>query len=35
MQAAFQRSFDAAVAKTVNLPASATVDDVGSLYLEA
>jgi ribonucleoside-diphosphate reductase alpha chain len=35
MQAAFQRSVDAAVAKTVNLPASATVDDVGSLYLQA
>jgi ribonucleoside-diphosphate reductase alpha chain len=35
MQAAFQRSVDAAVAKTVNLPASATVDDVWSLYLRA
>jgi ribonucleoside-diphosphate reductase alpha chain len=35
MQAAFQRSVDAAVAKTVNLPASATVDDVASLYLQA
>lgn len=35
MQAAVQRSVDAAVSKTVNLPASATVDDVRGVYLAA
>ncbi len=35
MQAAAQRQVDAAVAKTVNLPASATVEEVRALYLAA
>lgn len=35
MQSAVQRHVDAAVSKTVNLPADATVDDVRSLYLAA
>jgi len=35
MQAAVQRHVDAAVAKTVNLPASATVADVRAIYLGA
>lgn len=35
MQAAVQRHVDAAVAKTVNLPASATPSDVRELYLAA
>lgn len=35
MQAAVQRHIEAAVSKTVNLPADATVDDVRSLYLAA
>ena len=35
MQAAWQRHVDAAVAKTVNLPAEARVDAVRRLYLDA
>jgi ribonucleoside-diphosphate reductase alpha chain len=35
MQAAIQRQVDAAVAKTVNLAAEASVDDVGDLFLMA
>lgn len=35
MQATVQRHVDAAVSKTVNLPAAATVDDVRSIYLAA
>ncbi len=35
MQAAVQRHIDAGVSKTVNLPASASVDDVKRIYFEA
>ena len=35
MQAAVQRHVDAAVSKTVNLPADASVDDVRDIYLAA
>lgn len=35
MQAAVQRHVEAAVSKTVNLPATATVDDVRAIYVAA
>jgi ribonucleoside-diphosphate reductase alpha chain len=35
MQAAVQRHVDAAVSKTINLPATATADDIRAIYLAA
>ena len=35
MQATVQRSVDAAVSKTINLPANATADDIWGIYLAA
>ena len=35
MQAAWQLSIDASISSTVNLPKSATVDDVANIYMEA
>ena len=35
MQAAVQRHVDAAVSKTINLPATSTVDDIRAIYLAA
>jgi ribonucleoside-diphosphate reductase alpha chain len=35
MQAAMQRHVDAAVSKTVNLPADATAADVEAIFLDA
>ncbi|MGE5747009.1 MAG: adenosylcobalamin-dependent ribonucleoside-diphosphate reductase, partial [Solirubrobacterales bacterium] len=35
MQAAFQEHVDAAVSKTVNLPSTASVDDIKEIYLRA
>jgi ribonucleoside-diphosphate reductase alpha chain len=35
MQAAVQRHVDAAVSKTVNLPTTATADDIRAIYLAA
>ena len=35
MQATWQKSIDASISSTVNLPKSATVDDVANIYMEA
>ncbi|KMV20933.1 ribonucleoside-diphosphate reductase, adenosylcobalamin-dependent [Mycobacterium heckeshornense] len=35
MQAAVQRNVDAAVSKTINLPASTTIEDIRNIYLAA
>lgn len=35
MQAAWQRGIDASISSTVNLPNSATVDDIYTIYMEA
>lgn len=35
MQATWQKSIDASISSTVNLPKSATVDDIANIYMEA
>lgn len=35
MQAAWQKGIDASISSTVNLPNSATVDDISTIYMEA